>query len=59
MINRVLSHYLASASVSCLLSIAAAGVIYFVLVIALQIITYDDCLLLPQGEKIARFLKIH
>ena len=58
-VNGILRHFLSSASVCCLLSIAVAGVIYVILVVALQIITYDDCLLLPKGEKIARLLKIH
>ena len=59
MINGLLCAYLPSRSLACLLAIAAACVIYLILVIAFQIITYDDCLLLPKGDKIARFLKIH
>ena len=29
------------------------------MVLALRIITLEDCMLLPKGEKIALFLKIH
>lgn len=47
-----------SPKLACLGAIAAAVVVYAIMVLALQIITYDDCLLLPKGEKIAKFLKI-
>ena len=55
----LLSNILPSRSLACLGGIAVAGVVYLVLVVALRIITLDDCLLLPKGEKIAKFLKIH
>ena len=29
------------------------------MVIVMKVITYDDCMLLPKGEKIAKILKIH
>ena len=35
-----------------------AGVTYLILVIAFRVITYDDCMLLPAGEKIARILRV-
>lgn len=43
---------------ACVGAIAVAGVVYVVLVVALRVITYDDCQLLPGGEKIARLLHV-
>lgn len=54
----LLSRVIASVAVACLGAIAAAAVVYLLLVILLKAITYDDCLLLPKGEKIAKILKI-
>lgn len=54
----LLSKVIASVAVACLGAIAAAAVVYLLLVILLKAITYDDCLLLPKGEKIAKILKI-
>lgn len=45
-------------SISCLGAIAAAALVYVIFVLVLRIITYDDCMLLPKGDKIARILKI-
>ena len=39
-------------------AIAVAAVVYVVLVIVLKVITYDDCMLLPAGEKIAKILRV-
>jgi len=47
-----------SGALSCLAAIAAAGVCYLILVVSLRVITYDDCQLLPKGEKIAKILRI-
>ena len=47
-----------SPSIATLAAIAAAGVAYLVMVVAFRIITRDDCMLLPKGEKIAKFLRI-
>lgn len=55
----LLSRVIASVAVACLGAIAAAAIVYLLLVILLKAITYDDCLLLPKGEKIAKILKIH
>ena len=55
----LLQGYLASYAVCCLGAIAIAAVVYLLLVIWLKAITYEDCLLLPKGEKIAKILKIH
>lgn len=46
------------AALSCLVSIAVAGVIYLILVVAFKVITYDDCMLLPGGEKLAKILRV-
>ena len=43
---------------ACLGGIVAAVIVYAVMVLALRIITYEDCLLLPKGEKIAKLLHI-
>lgn len=56
-VNALLSGRISS-SISCLVSIAAAGVCYLILVVLLRVITYDDCQLLPKGEKIAKILRI-
>lgn len=47
-----------SPNLACLLAIVAAVLVYGIMVIALGIITYDDCMLLPKGEKIAKILRI-
>jgi len=47
-----------SPKLSCIIGILAAVVVYVILVLALKIITYEDCLLLPKGEKIAKLLRI-
>ena len=47
-----------SPKLSCILGIMAAVGVYVILVLALKIITYEDCLLLPKGEKIAKLLRI-
>ncbi len=53
-----LSLVLSSVAVCCLGAIVAAVVVYAFMVIKLKVITYDDCMLLPKGEKIAKILKI-
>lgn len=55
----VLSKFIASVTLCCLGAIGVAVVIYALMVILLKVITYDDCMLLPKGEKIAKILKIH
>ena len=54
----LLTHWLSSAALACLGGIAVGGVIYLIMILALRIITLEDCLLLPKGEKIARLLRI-
>ena len=58
MANGFLSAYV-SGSLACLAAICVAAVVYFVLVFALRVITYEDCMLLPGGEKIARILRVN
>ena len=48
----------ASRLVQCALPIALAAAAYVILVIVLRVVTYDDCMLLPKGEKIAKLLRI-
>ena len=55
---KVLGHLTASRLVLCGGPIALAAVAYLALVLALKVVTYDDCMLLPKGEKIARLLRI-
>lgn len=54
----LLGKLISSVALCCLGAIAAAVVVYLILVILFKAITYDDCLLLPKGEKIAKILKI-
>lgn len=54
-----LARFISSVAIACLGAIGAAAVVYLLLVIILKAITYDDCMLLPKGEKIAKILKIH
>ncbi len=46
-------------SLGCVAAIAVAAAIYLILVIFLRIITIEDCMLLPKGEKIAKILRIN
>ena len=56
---KLLWSLLASYALCCLGAIAIAAVVYLLLVILLKALTYEDCLLLPKGEKIAKILSIH
>ena len=54
-------HALAAAvswKLACMAALVFAVVLYAVLVIALRCVTYEDCMLLPKGEKIAKILRI-
>ncbi len=42
----------------CGLPVAVGVVVYVVMVVLLKAITREDCLLLPKGEKIAKFLRL-
>lgn len=54
----LLHTYLHSTIIACAVAIVAAVIVYVLLVVSLKTITYDDCMLLPKGEKIAKILKI-
>lgn len=58
MVYRVLSNAISSWKLACLLSLAFAVILYAVLVVFLRCLTYEDCMLLPKGEKIAKILRI-
>lgn len=58
MVYRVLSNAISSWKLACLLSLTFAVVLYAVLVVFLRCLTYEDCMLLPKGEKIAKILRI-
>jgi len=47
-----------SSKIACLGGVAVGAAVYAVLVVVLKVITYDDCMLLPKGEKIAKILRI-
>lgn len=51
--------FVQSYAICCIGAIGIAVVTYLLLVILLKPITYEDCLLLPKGEKIAKILKVH
>ena len=47
-----------SNTIICLGALVIAVIVYAIFVLTLQCITYEDCLLLPKGEKIAKTLHI-
>ena len=47
-----------SNTIICLGALVIAVIVYAIFVLTLQCITYEDCLLLPKGEKIAKILHI-
>ena len=55
---RLTLHALGSAKLACLISLVIAVAIYAVLAVCLRCIAYEDCMLLPKGEKIAKLLHI-
>jgi len=57
MANGFLAAYVPE-KLACIAAIGVAGVVYAILVLALRVITYDDCMLLPAGEKIAKILRV-
>ena len=58
LVRRLLEGRASSTVLILILSIGVAGLVYVALVLALRIITADDCRLLPKGDKIARLLRI-
>ena len=47
-----------SNTIVCLGALIAAVIVYAIFVVVLRCITYEDCMLLPKGEKIAKILHI-
>ena len=58
LLSRVLSGSFAMNSLATLAAIGIAVVVYFILVLALRMITAEDLKMIPKGEKIARLLHI-
>lgn len=59
LVYRLVCGLVSSVLIACACAILAAVAVYLLLVIFLKAVTYEDCLLLPKGEKIAKILKIH
>ena len=55
---RIFGRILPSARLSCLAAVALGAAVYLGFSVLLRAITYEDCALLPKGEKIAKILKI-
>ncbi len=58
MANGLLQTWLGS-TLGCVAAIGIAAAAYVIFVISFRIITYDDCMLLPGGEKIAKILRVY
>lgn len=56
--SRVLFGSYAACALATLLTIGVAVVVYFILVLALRVVTAEDLRMIPKGEKIARLLHI-
>ena len=54
----LLSKLISSVVVCCGFAIIIAVIVYAILVVVFRAITYDDCMFLPKGEKIAKILHI-
>ena len=52
----LLSRMTSSNTIVCLSSLVVAVIVYVIFVIALRCVTYEDCMLFPKGEKIAKIL---
>ena len=57
-VYQLLSKLISSVVVCCGMAIIVAVVVYCVLVVVFRAITYEDCMFLPKGEKIAKILHI-
>lgn len=55
---RLLAAQIGSVRIACLAALAVAVACYLILAVLLRCITYEDCLLLPKGEKIAKILHL-
>lgn len=59
LVSRIIGAHGRIMDIVCLgIAVACAVIIYFVLVLALRVITREDALLLPKGEKIANILRL-
>ncbi len=58
LLSRFLSGSFAMNSLATLCAIGIAVVVYFILVLALRMITAEDLKMIPKGEKLARILRI-
>ncbi len=54
----LLGRVVSSNTIVCLGAIALACVVYAILVVAMRIVTREDCMLLPKGEKLAKILRV-
>lgn len=54
----LLRSFTSSTILLCALPIMVGIIVYALMVLVLKAITYDDCMLLPKGKKIAKVLKI-
>lgn len=57
-VYQLLSKLISSVVICCGMAIIVAVVVYCVLVVVFRAITYEDCMFLPKGEKIAKILHI-
>ena len=57
-VYRLLTGLIANTILCCFGALLVAVIVYALLVIVLKAITYDDCMLLPKGDKIAKILRI-
>lgn len=55
---RVLAHFVSSRILLCMVPLVLGVLCYGWIVLKMGILTYEDCILLPKGEKIAKILKI-
>ena len=58
LVYRLAGMFVSSVVISCGFAILVAVVVYCILIVAFRAITYDDCMFLPKGEKIAKILRI-
>lgn len=55
---RGVERFTGSRLILCAAPILLGALVYVFLVVKLKVITYEDCMLLPKGEKIAKMLKV-
>lgn len=57
--NALLLRVLNSYKIACLGGMVVAVAVYAGMVVLLRVVTMEDCMLLPKGDKIAKILRIH